>query len=136
MTLDDLVSSGSDPELVAYPHRQLRWSTTGLFRFSALTFNGHKVHYDEPWTRRVEGHRAPVVHGPLNLICMLDYWRDACGEEGDLQEIKYRAMSPLYAGDTYRISTAEPTVVGRGKEWEILVERDEVTCMKGTILGR
>ncbi|KAK8076107.1 hypothetical protein PG994_003379 [Apiospora phragmitis] len=60
----------------SYPYRQLRWSPVGLFRFSALTFNGHKIHYDGSWTRSVENHPSCVVHGPLNLISMLDYWRD------------------------------------------------------------
>jgi hydroxyacyl-ACP dehydratase HTD2-like protein with hotdog domain len=79
---------------------------TTLFRFSALTFNGHKIHYSPEWCRQVEGHRNAVVHGPLNLINMLDFWRDTerAGNEGAVpKSIAYRAMSPLYVGEPYRI---------------------------------
>jgi hydroxyacyl-ACP dehydratase HTD2-like protein with hotdog domain len=86
--------------------RDFRQTDTTLFRFSALTFNGHKIHYNKEWCREVEGHRDAVVHGPLNLINMLDFWRDTA-REGDTEavptSITYRAMSPLYVGETYRI---------------------------------
>ncbi|KAK1996812.1 hypothetical protein LX36DRAFT_658216 [Colletotrichum falcatum] len=113
--------------------RHLRWSPVGLFRFSALTFNGHKIHYNESWTVDVERHPNVVVHGPLNLIGMLDYWRDMYGRHGrEVREVAYRAMSPLYAGDEYTIRTA-------GAEgdtiYEIVVEKGSTVCMKGTITG-
>lgn len=84
-----------------------------LFRFSALTFNPHKIHYSLPWARDVEGHKDIVVHGPLNLISILDLWRDVKGKtaadpsEVIPQRISYRATSPLYAGDEYRIVMQE-----------------------------
>ena len=43
-----------------------------LFRFSALTFNGHRIHYDLPYTTEVEGYAGLVVHGPLIALAMLD----------------------------------------------------------------
>ncbi|KAK8022647.1 hypothetical protein PG993_013414 [Apiospora rasikravindrae] len=116
----------------AYPFRRMRWSPVGLFRFSALTFNGHKIHYDGSWTRSVENHPGCVVHGPLNLISMLDYWRDVCGE-GPVGGISYRAMSPLYAGDTYQMSAQKPVASTDGKSWDILVQKGGAVCMKGTI---
>lgn len=118
--------------IIAYPLRKLRWSPVGLFRFSALTFNGHKIHYDESWTQSVESHPTQVVHGPLNLISMLDYWRDVIGK-GDAGEISYRAMSPLYAGDSYQIRTSNSVGEEDSSPWEILVEKDGKTCMTGTI---
>ncbi|KAJ5151353.1 uncharacterized protein N7482_010605 [Penicillium canariense] len=83
-------------------------SPVTLFRFSALTFNPHKIHYSLPWARDVEGHRDIVVHGPLNLISILDLWRDTRNNGADPtsvipQRISYRATSPLYAGDEYQI---------------------------------
>ncbi|KAI1871431.1 uncharacterized protein JN550_004425 [Neoarthrinium moseri] len=115
-----------------YPQRRLRWSPVGLFRFSALTFNGHKIHYDESWTQSVENHQAQVVHGPLNLISILDYWRDV-GGRGDARQIQYRAMSPLYAGDTYHIRTADGERTAQEGKTEILVEKDATVCMKANI---
>ena len=53
--------------------RDFTQTPVSLFRFSALTFNAHKIHYSTEWCRDVEGHRGAVVHGPLNLINMLDY---------------------------------------------------------------
>ncbi|KAJ2969778.1 hypothetical protein NUW58_g9898 [Xylaria curta] len=120
----------------AYPQRYLRWSPTGLFRFSALTFNGHKIHYDPTWSAAVEGHPACVVHGPLNLINMLDYWRDHCaGGTREVREISYRAVAPVYAGETYEISAAGAKDAADGSRWEVLVSKDGTTCMTGDILG-
>lgn len=90
-------------------------SPVTLFRFSALTFNPHKIHYSLPWARDIEGHKDIVVHGPLNLISILDLWRDVrCqGKSGvDLtavipRSISYRATSPLYAEDEYKIVLQE-----------------------------
>jgi hydroxyacyl-ACP dehydratase HTD2-like protein with hotdog domain len=84
-----------------------------LFRFSALTFNPHKIHYSLPWARDVEGHKDIVVHGPLNLISILDLWRDTRSQNSTdpclvfPKRISYRATSPLYAGDEYRIVLEE-----------------------------
>ncbi|KAL5411879.1 hypothetical protein PMIN06_005634 [Paraphaeosphaeria minitans] len=86
--------------------RDVKQTYTSLFRFSALTFNAHRIHYLPEWCRKVEGHRDAVVHGPLNLINMLDLWRDTAknGEEVALPaSISYRAMSPLYVNEQYRI---------------------------------
>ncbi|KAJ5748659.1 uncharacterized protein N7511_010355 [Penicillium nucicola] len=99
--------------------RTLVQTAVTLFRFSALTFNPHKIHYSLPWARDVEGHKDIVVHGPLNLISILDLWRDTRGSKvADPtlvvpQRISYRATSPLYAGDEYRIvmEDGEPTKV-------------------------
>ncbi|KAL5360989.1 hypothetical protein BJX96DRAFT_175816 [Aspergillus floccosus] len=89
--------------------RSLRQTAVTLFRFSALTFNPHKIHYSTPWAKDVEGHRDIVVHGPLNLISILDLWRDTRANSATdpslllPESISYRATSPLYAEETYRI---------------------------------
>ncbi|KAI0391443.1 hypothetical protein F5Y17DRAFT_408443 [Xylariaceae sp. FL0594] len=132
-TMEDIPQDGA-----GYPKRRLRWSPTGLFRFSALTFNGHKIHYDPTWSTSVEGHPACVVHGPLNLINMLDYWRDHCSGsgKGKVKEISYRAIAPIYAGEVYDIS-ARAVQRGEGppKRWEVLVQKGGETCMRGEIVG-
>ncbi|GAB1311493.1 hypothetical protein MFIFM68171_01703 [Madurella fahalii] len=116
--------------------RHMSWSPVALFGFSALTFNAHKIHYNESWTRDVEGHPDVVVHGPLNLINMLDYWRDVHGRDGlRLKEITYRATAPVYAQEPYRIITS---AVKGGEEprYELLVKKGDVVCMKGEIVAR
>lgn len=128
------------------PQRQFSWSPVALFRFSALTFNAHMIHYNECWTKNVEGHPAVVVHGPLNLIGMMDYWRDVHANGREAGEITYRALSPLYAGEEYVIRTEESSsaaaVTENGEEgeprrrsWELAVVRGDKKCMKGTILA-
>lgn len=114
---------------VGVPQRRFCWSPVALFRFSALTFNAHMIHYNESWTRNIEGHPAVVVHGPLNLIGMMDYWRDVYGKGKEVGEISYRALSPLYAGDRYAVQTE--TV--QGNTWELAVLKGDKLCMKGTI---
>ncbi|KAI9155040.1 Mesaconyl-C(4)-CoA hydratase [Paramyrothecium foliicola] len=119
-----------------YPVRVLRWSPVGLFRFSALTFNGHKIHYNEGWTQTVEGHPGVVVHGPLNLINILDYWRDTHGNGAMYPaEIEYRALSPIYAGEEYRIQTGDVFESGGQQTAEVLVVKDETVCLKAIVTG-
>jgi 3-methylfumaryl-CoA hydratase len=47
-----------------------------LFRFSALTFNSHRIHYDRKWAMEVEGYPGLVVHGPLTTTLLVDFARD------------------------------------------------------------
>lgn len=47
-----------------------------LFRFSALTFNSHRIHYDRPWAMEVEGYPGLVVHGPLTTTLLIDFAHD------------------------------------------------------------
>jgi 3-methylfumaryl-CoA hydratase len=47
-----------------------------LFRFSALTFNSHRIHYDRAWAMDVEGYPGLVVHGPLTTTLLVDFARD------------------------------------------------------------
>ena len=117
-----------------FPERHLRWSPVALFRFSALTFNAHMIHYNETWTRTVEGHPQVVVHGPLNLINMLDYWRDHHLPKGSdsPRSISYRALSPLYAADDYVIKTTSAPS-DRSRVTELSIEKSGVVSMTGTI---
>ncbi|KAJ5834575.1 hypothetical protein N7447_000601 [Penicillium robsamsonii] len=113
--------------------RTLMQTPVTLFRFSALTFNPHKIHYSLPWARDVEGHKDIVVHGPLNLISILDLWRDTRQNFKDStliipERITYRATSPLYAGEEYRIVLEE----GESTKVEI-IGPGEVVAMKAEI---
>lgn len=117
--------------------RALRQTAVTLFRFSALTFNPHKIHYSLPWARDVEGHKDLVVHGPLNLISILDLWRDTrprtSGDPAVLlpESISYRATSPLYAEDEYRVVLEEE---GNGAKAQIF-NPEGVVAMKAEIKG-
>jgi 3-methylfumaryl-CoA hydratase len=70
-----------------------------LFRYSALTFNGHRIHYDRRYATRIEHYPGLVVHGPLIATLLLDLlrhqWPDA-----DVARYEFRAVRPLF--DTHQ----------------------------------
>ncbi|WP_323146581.1 FAS1-like dehydratase domain-containing protein [Pseudomonas marginalis] len=66
-----------------------------LFRYSALTFNGHRIHYDRPYAQAVEGYPGLVVHGPLIATLLVDlFHRQMPGVR--LKHFSFRAMRPLF----------------------------------------
>ena len=68
-----------------------------LFRYSALTFNGHRIHYDAPYVTEVEGYPGLIVHGPLTATLLLDLLRRE-RPDAVLRSIHFRARRPLFAG--------------------------------------
>ena len=72
--------------------RRIGFTSTFLFRYSALTFNGHRIHYDIDYARDVEGYDGLVVHGPLLAQHLMLMARDLIGP---LAQFSYRAASPL-----------------------------------------
>lgn len=79
-------------------HQQLAPDTRMLFRFSALTANAHRIHYDLPYTREVEGFPALVVHGPWQVLQMLDLVRRHAGDRR-VTRASYRMRSPVFCGE-------------------------------------
>jgi hydroxyacyl-ACP dehydratase HTD2-like protein with hotdog domain len=74
-----------------------------LFRFSALTYNSHRIHYDAAYATGVEGHPGLVVQGPLLAILCLEVVRHHLPGRS-VTELAFRARSPLYAGDLLTVS--------------------------------
>ena len=68
-----------------------------LFRFSALTYNGHRIHYDHPYATGVEGYPGLVVHGPLLGLLALELPRRHAPTE-TVTEFAYRLVQPAFAG--------------------------------------
>lgn len=73
-------------------------TSTTLFRYSALTFNGHRIHYDADYCREVERYPNLVIHGPLNATMMAGYAEKVSGKQ--LCSFSYRGLSPALLGDT------------------------------------
>jgi 3-methylfumaryl-CoA hydratase len=71
-----------------------------LFRMSALTGNGHRIHYDEPYATGVEGYPALVVHGPLQAIWLADLMRRHTPEGQRLGHFSFRGRRPAFLGKT------------------------------------
>ncbi|KAJ3497356.1 hypothetical protein NLG97_g1972 [Lecanicillium saksenae] len=128
-----------DPHEAAHSVRILP-SPRHLFHFSALTFNAHAIHLDPEYARSVDGHRAPLVHGPLTLALML---RVLTGYSGQLvSRFVYRNHAPLYVNEplTVKVRPIPQRVgcVGRGPAdggatWDAWVEGpDGGLAVKGT----
>ena len=76
-------------------------TSTLLFRYSAMTFNGHRIHYDESYAREVEGYSGLVVHGPLQATLMLNHAANISGCAP--RSFSYRGIAPLILGATFMI---------------------------------
>lgn len=63
-----------------------------LFRFSALTYNGHRIHYDRDYVREVEGYQDLIVHGPLIALALLNLRPSPAS-------FSFRAKSPFFVND-------------------------------------
>ena len=100
--------------------------TTLLFRYSALTFNGHRIHYDLDYCRRIEGYANLVIHGPLVATLLAGFAQEAGGRP--LRRFEYRALKPAILGTTL---TLEADVAGdRVETWSRLAEGG--ISMRGT----
>jgi 3-methylfumaryl-CoA hydratase len=75
--------------------RQIHPDPVLLFRYSAVTFNSHRIHYDHPYVTKVEGYPGLVVHGPLTATLLVDLFRRNRPEVA-LRSFSFRAMRPLY----------------------------------------
>ncbi|MDN7514863.1 MaoC family dehydratase N-terminal domain-containing protein [Burkholderia sp. AU45251] len=73
-----------------------------LFRYSALTFNGHRIHYDRTYAREIEGYPDLVVHGPLISTLLLDLVPRAL-PGATVREYAYRAVRPTFLGNTFSV---------------------------------
>jgi 3-methylfumaryl-CoA hydratase len=66
-----------------------------LFRYSALTFNGHRIHYDRRYVTEVEGYPGLIVHGPLLATLLLDLLRRE-QPDADVATFRFRAVRPTF----------------------------------------
>ena len=83
-------------------HRELTPDARLLFRYSALTFNTHRIHYDAPYAREVERYRGLVVHGPLTASLLLQLAARELGENR-LRSFAFRGLSPAIAGEALHL---------------------------------
>ncbi len=75
-----------------------------LFRYSALTFNSHRIHYDQPYVTQIEGYPGLLVHGPLIATLLFDLMRRNTDQAP--AQLSYRAMRPLFATDPFEVGGA------------------------------
>jgi 3-methylfumaryl-CoA hydratase len=100
-------------------HRTITPGAVSLFRFSALTGNPHRIHYDRPYAMEVEGYPGLVVHGPFTQTCLIDFIRDS-NPGRSIRAFALRARAPLF-------DTAPFELVGRSAEGGAVAEAWAVT---------
>ena len=92
-----------------------------LFRYSALTFNSHRIHYDRAWAMETEGYPGLVVHGPLTTTLLIDFARD-CNPGRALRSYTTQARAPLFDMAPFELR-GRPTADGRGAQlWAVTPE--------------
>ena len=76
--------------------------TVSLFRYSAITFNGHRIHYDRPYATQIEGYPGLIVHGPLLATLLLHTFK----KENPTKEVtsfEFRAVNPIFDFNEFQI---------------------------------
>ncbi len=89
-----------------------RRSPVLLFRFSALPFNSHRIHYDRTWAMQVEGYPGLVVHGPLTTTLLIDFARDQ-NPGKQIASYATQARAPLFDTAPFELR-GRPATSGRG----------------------
>lgn len=97
-----------------------------LFRYSALTMNGHRIHYDRPYATGVEGYPGLVVHGPLQATLMVAL--AAANLSAPITRFHFRGLAPAFEGSPLSVEGAS-TADGA----ELWVEQGGRRCMSGGV---
>lgn len=95
------------PEKKATGIETIEPSPVMLFRYSALTYNGHRIHYDRPYATEVEGYQGLVVHGPLVATMLLDLAMRQAGNRKPAS-FSFRAKAPLFDTMPFAICAGSP----------------------------
>ena len=91
-----------DPESISKDREGfIRVNSVELFRYSALTFNGHRIHYDRDYTRREEGYAGLVVHGPFQTTLLMNHAASLC--DGVPARFSFRGVAPLIEQTQFQI---------------------------------
>jgi 3-methylfumaryl-CoA hydratase len=94
------------PPLVA-KHRETHMADPVLlFRYSALTFNGHRIHYDRDYVTKVEGYPGLIFHGPMQAAFLVEF--AAKLHDGTApKKFVYRGLQPLFEGSEFSVNASD-----------------------------
>lgn len=95
----------ADPVPSGEQSRQINPTTTLLFRYSAMTFNGHRIHYDRSYVTDVEGYPGLMVHGPMQATLLCQMAADLRGATPEL--FSFRSLSPLFDIADFTVNATE-----------------------------
>ena len=104
-----------------------------LFRYSALTFNGHRIHYDRSYTTDVEGYPGLIVHGPLIATMLMELLCSQVPQQR-VREFSFRAVSPTFDTDTFTVN-GKLSADGHEAQLWAANARGELTMQATAVLG-
>ena len=97
---DSLPAGKAAPAQAAWTRRVMP-DAVMLFRYSALTFNGHRIHYDRDYAINQEHYPGLVVHGPMQATLLLDL----CRQQGRVaKKFEYRALHPMFGDHAFTVN--------------------------------
>lgn len=99
-----------------------------LFRYSAVTFNGHRIHYDDPYSTQQEGYPGLVVHGPM-IATLLLHSALAHFPEHEPTQFNYRGLRPLICPDIFHLEGRERQT----NELELWAQQDGTQAQKAEL---
>ncbi|MDP4024792.1 MaoC family dehydratase N-terminal domain-containing protein [Methylobacterium sp. NEAU 140] len=97
-----------------------------LFRYSAMTFNGHRFHYDRPYATEVEGYADLVVHGPMQATLLVNLAAALLGRVPRI--FRYRGLSPMTANQTFSVCGRRTEAGFEG----VTLDADGRVCMRAS----
>ena len=98
-------AKSSPPPPIAATKKTITPSPPLLFRYSALTFNSHRIHYDTPYATADEDYPGLMVHGPLQATLLAQFAADLRGAKPSA--FQFRSLSPLFATSDFTINARE-----------------------------
>jgi 3-methylfumaryl-CoA hydratase len=107
----DVTAGSSAPAKPASPppaakHRETHFADPVLlFRYSALTFNGHRIHYDRDYVTKVEGYPGLIFHGPMQAALQIEFAAKLRGLVP--KKFAYRGVQPLFEGSEFSVNANE-----------------------------
>ena len=101
-----------------------------LFRYSALTFNGHRIHYDRAYAKDVESYPGLVVHGPLLATFLLELFADNY-PEATLSSFSFKAIRPVFDIDSFQVCGNKLDNTGSTKLW--IADNAGNLCMEARV---
>jgi 3-methylfumaryl-CoA hydratase len=97
--------------------REVTVGPVQMFRYSAVTFNGHRIHYDRDYAREVEGYPGLVVHGPLIATLLLEFLQARVAPGRRIERFEFRALKPTFDIAPFALHASPPTADGSVSLW-------------------
>ena len=97
--------------------REVTVGPVQMFRYSAVTFNGHRIHYDRDYARETEGYPGLVVHGPLIATMLLEFLQAQVAPGRRVERFEFRAIKPTFDIAPFALHAAGPAADGSVSLW-------------------